>query len=61
MQSANLQPVLKMNANWVTLMPFGFMKNTGSSNIIYNSQHQWYGETTEGIEQAVTIFHQKKH
>jgi hypothetical protein len=56
----NITPVKHLNANWVTLMPFGFMKTTTATEIIYNSKRQWYGETTEGIEQATSSFHQKK-
>ena len=56
-----IQPVIEMNANWVTLMPFGFMKNTAVTNIQYNSKRQWYGETKVGIAKTAIEFHNKKN
>ena len=55
-----IKPVIEMNANWVTLMPFGFMKNTSETTIQYNSKRQWYGETKVGIANTAIEFHNKK-
>jgi hypothetical protein len=55
-----IQPVLDVNANWVTIMPFGFMKNTAETSVQYNSKRQWWGETTDGIEKTATEFHKKQ-
>lgn len=54
-----IQPVVKVNANWVTLMPFGFMKTTNDISIQYNSKRQWWGETKEGISATVAEFHKE--
>ena len=54
-----VQPVIETNANWVTLMPFGFMKNTAETIIQYNSKRQWYGETKVGIAKTAIEFHTK--
>jgi hypothetical protein len=54
-----IQPVINLNANWVTLMPFGFMKTQKDTIISYNSKKQWWGETTEGITESVKIFKSK--
>uniref|UniRef100_UPI00404B3FE8 glycoside hydrolase family 113 n=1 Tax=Flavobacterium sp. TaxID=239 RepID=UPI00404B3FE8 len=53
-------PVEKTNANWVTLMPFAFMKTETDTAIYFNNLRQWFGERKEGIEHTAGIFHQKK-
>ena len=58
--SEMVQPLLDANANWVTLMPFGFMKNTSQTTILYNSKRQWWGETKLGIAKTAFEFHKKK-
>ena len=58
--SEMVQPLLDANANWVTLMPFGFMKNTSQTTILYNSKRQWWGETKVGIAKTAFEFHKKK-
>lgn len=40
-------PVVRANANWVTLMPFAFTGN-GNPNLQWGTQ-QWYGETPAGV------------
>jgi len=51
-----ITPIININANWVTLMPFGFMKNLDNPQIQYNSDRQWWGESKEGIEQTALLF-----
>lgn len=55
-----IQPVLNLNANWVALMPYGFMKTETETNIQYNSNRQWWGETKLGISKTAIAFHQQK-
>ncbi len=57
--STALLPLIKINANWVTLMPFAFQKNTFSSEIIYNNSDQWWGERIIGVQKSAEIFHKK--
>ncbi|MGG8496367.1 glycoside hydrolase family 113 [Tenacibaculum sp. TC6] len=52
----NIQPVKKVSANYVSLMPFGFIEDINSPKIIFNSSRQWFGETKEGIEQYANEF-----
>jgi hypothetical protein len=54
-----IQPVIDVNANWVTLMPFGFMSTISSVNLQYNSKRQWWGETKVGIAKTAFEFHKK--
>ncbi|AZJ34283.1 glycoside hydrolase [Tenacibaculum singaporense] len=56
----HIDDVKKVSANYVTLMPFGFVKNLSSPNVIYNSKKQWFGETKEGVKQYAKEFQQSK-
>lgn len=51
-----IKHVIHSNANWVTLMPFAFMKTINDTAIFYNSKRQWIGERKEGIEHATAKF-----
>ncbi len=44
-------PVKKASANYVSLMPFGFIKDLSSPEVKYNSSRQWFGETKKGVKQ----------
>ena len=55
-----INPVINVNANWVTLMPFAFMKSINDTTIIYNSKNQWKGERKEGITNTAKLFKTKK-
>lgn len=41
-------PKEKINANWLSIMPYGFIRN-GSFKIEYNHEWQWWGEKEEGV------------
>ncbi|WNW01014.1 glycoside hydrolase TIM-barrel-like domain-containing protein [Tenacibaculum sp. HL-MS23] len=47
----HVTPVLNVSANYVALMPFGFIKDLSSPKIIHNTNRQWFGETEKGILQ----------
>lgn len=51
--------VIQVNAGWVSLMPYGFVKNTDSPEVRYNSERQWRGERIEGIKAVADTF--RKH
>ncbi len=57
---SQIEPVLGVNANWVTLMPFAFTKTEADSSLVFNSKRQWINERKEGIEKTVKLFRQKK-
>ena len=49
---SQLQPVLDLNANWVTFMPFAYGKS-GSSHLTYKDvRWQWWGEGQEGVSEC---------
>jgi hypothetical protein len=54
-----IEPVIAVNANWVTLMPFAFMKTISDTSIAYNDKRQWWGERKIGIEKTAESFHKK--
>ncbi len=52
----HILPVKKVSANYVSLMPFGFIKDLASPKVQYNSSRQWFGETKEGVKQYREAF-----
>lgn len=57
---AAIKPVIAVNANWVTLMPYAFMKTKSDTAIAFNLKKQWLGERQEGIEKTAKAFRTKK-
>jgi len=50
---SHVKPVADINANYATVMPFGFIRNLQDPNLIYNSDRQWFGETSNGTKQYI--------
>ncbi|MFT5075689.1 MAG: hypothetical protein ACI85B_000728, partial [Flavobacteriaceae bacterium] len=59
-QQENIHPLLQLNANHASIMPFGFIKNTTHPELIYNSERQWFGETLIGAKQYIELLHKNK-
>lgn len=57
--STNVKPVLDVHSNFVALMPFGFIRNSSSPKIYFNTERQWFGETEKGLIQYAKEF--RKH
>jgi hypothetical protein len=51
--STNVAPVVSINANYATIMPFGFIKDLQNPKLVYNSDRQWFGETKLGAKQYI--------
>lgn len=49
----DVDAVLNVNANYAAVMPFGFIRNLETPEIIFDTQRQWYGETREGARQYI--------
>lgn len=47
----NIVPLVKLNANYASIMPFGFIRELSHPEIRYNSERQWFGETEAGVKQ----------
>lgn len=55
----HVSPLIKASANFVALMPFGFIKDLSSPQVIHNTKRQWFGETEKGIIQYGKEFEKK--
>jgi len=53
----DINPVIKLNANYVAIMPFGFIKSLDSPGVKYNSKDQWFGESVVGAKQYISELH----
>ena len=49
----HVEPVVELGANYAAVMPFGFMRNLSSPEIIHNTDRQWFGETRAGAKQYI--------
>lgn len=49
-----LTEITAHNANWVSLVPFAFMR-VGETNLGYEKSWQWWGETREGIRKSARL------
>jgi hypothetical protein len=56
----HIYPVLKVQSNYVALMPFGFIKELASPKITHNTNKQWFGETEKGLLQYAKLFQQER-
>ena len=56
----HVSPILKVSANYVALMPFGFIKDLSSPEIKHNTSNQWFGEKKKGIIQYGKEFQKNK-
>ncbi len=52
--STDIISITDIGANWVALMPYGFLRE-GENKLIFNSERQWVSETTEGITKDILI------
>lgn len=58
--STHINPVLKVHANFVSLMPFGSIKDVASPEIKFNTGREWFGETKNGLLQYAKEFQKKE-
>ncbi|MCG2419245.1 glycoside hydrolase [Aequorivita sp. F47161] len=56
----NVEPLNELGANYVAIMPFGFIKNLGHPEIFYNQPRQWFGESVQGVAQYVKLLHENE-
>lgn len=48
-------PLLKVNANWVSIIPFAFMSDLNSSRLSCNVKRQWKGERIDGVLESIQL------
>lgn len=49
-------PVEQLGANWVSLMPYGYLSSAQDSIVAYDTDWQWIGEKTEGLNATIPLF-----
>jgi hypothetical protein len=54
----HVEAVMNVNADHAAVMPFGFIRELGSPEIIFDTDRQWYGETREGARQYIKLLQQ---
>src|SRR5690554_929238 len=47
----HIKPIINLNANNASIMPFGFIKDLQHPEIVFNMDSQWFGETNAGTRQ----------
>lgn len=50
--SADIKPIADVNADWISIVPYGFLKD---NKISYDSKFQWVGERPEAIRECVKL------
>lgn len=56
---SHIQPVVNINANYATIMPFGFIRDLKNPDLKFNSDRQWFGETKQGARQYIEALQAK--
>ena len=51
----NVDPVVRVNANYAAIMPFGFIRSVDKPEISHNTDRQWFGETRAGAKQYIEL------
>ena len=59
-QQADVEQVLNIHANHAAVMPFGFIKDLNSPDIVFDTERQWFGETREGARQYIELLSRNK-
>lgn len=54
----HIDEVVKVYANHAAIMPFGFIRDVNSPEIIYDTERQWFGETKKGALQYIKMLHE---
>jgi hypothetical protein len=52
--ASHFTPVNNINATWVSIIPFGFIRS-GASAVEYNLGWQWYGEKRQGTIESIAL------
>jgi hypothetical protein len=48
------EPMKELGAEWVCIMPYGFIREQGSK-VIYNHPFQWWGEQRPGVITSIVV------
>lgn len=56
----HVDAVLNLNANYAAVMPFGFIRDLSTPDIVFDTERQWFGETKAGAKQYIEILQGSK-
>ncbi len=56
---SEVEALRKANANFVAIMPYGFMSSLQSTKIFFDNPQQWWGEKTEGAAETIRMCKEK--
>ncbi len=56
----HIQPIVNVHANYVAIIPFGFIRDLKNPEVRFNTDRQWFGETKEGVTQYADQLRKKK-
>ncbi|EDP98370.1 glycoside hydrolase [Kordia algicida OT-1] len=51
----HVDPVVKLHANYAAVMPFGFLRKLNGTEVVHNTDRQWFGETRKGAKQYAEL------
>ena len=51
----HVEELVKLNANYASVMPFGFIREMNTPEITFNTERQWFGETRQGAKQYIEL------
>jgi len=57
--SKAIDPIVKVNANWAAVMPFGFVKNLQTPKVTFNIERQWWGERRDGAKKTIELLNSR--
>ena len=53
----HIEALRAVHAGYAAVMPFGFIREMGSPEIIFDTERQWFGETRQGARQYIDLLH----
>jgi len=56
----HVNPVVRVDANYTAIMPFGFIRDLKHPEIAFNTDRQWFGETKTGAKQYIKELRKKE-
>ena len=57
LQQNQIRPIKDVYANYAAIMPFGFIRTLDHPEIIFDTDRQWFGETSAGASQYIELLH----
>ena len=53
----HVEALRALHAGYAAVMPFGFIREMGNPEIIFDTERQWFGETRQGARQYIDLLH----